>query len=259
MRRFWIWYFSLLRESFVIFKLWGHDWSGWIPMIVAVIVVAGGWFGFSSASFKDAGDWWVAVGTILILVWVLIMGPLIVAYRRHLKDEKDKQSLSRERDDLLRKSDDLLKKSLIFFPEEDRNHVESGGNYHYSVAIKNDSEIKTIKNCVIYWHSSEGRVENVSSVELHRSGASRSQGILSKVDIQPGSHAVYDFLFTSLKNGTPRWFIPVDWNENGVEIPIEERKICLLAAGEDVPPQVLHVRIRPAPNPLEVIVERLSG
>lgn len=89
---FWTWYRRILLESRRMFKAWGHDWSGWIPLVVAIVSVVAGILG-RIFDANEVGNWLITIGTGLIVIWGLVFNPLRLAYKDHSQDQESLCSL----------------------------------------------------------------------------------------------------------------------------------------------------------------------
>jgi hypothetical protein len=143
MKRFGLWYWGLLGKSLgTTFTLWGHDWSGRIAVILAVIAIIGSYCGVTwLAGANEVANWLLGVATIAVLLGTLVVGPLIMAYRQYVKGEEDKKRLEEEKES-------LLKPVIVFSIERMRYRVKGGTKFHYSTAIYNTSQTRTVKRSV---------------------------------------------------------------------------------------------------------------
>ncbi|HEY7155007.1 MAG TPA: hypothetical protein VH575_13680, partial [Gemmataceae bacterium] len=147
-----------------------------------------------------------------------------------------------------KKNEDLEKKDLVFGEEGILSRGLLGSKLHYSVAIKNTSKVRTIKNARVLLSGSEcggfGRDTRIPDlpVLIHRSGR-HSHTSPEGIDLGPGESAVFDFL--RIGESTGDWDIPVAWDPNGQRIPRDRYKLTFMATGEDVPSRDLTIEIDP--------------
>ena len=88
MKSFLIWYRDAFVESLRAVVWWAHDGSGWIPICLAVGAFMGGYFGLSwLADANEFANLLVGISTVVVFLGIIVVGPLIVAYRRQVSLE----------------------------------------------------------------------------------------------------------------------------------------------------------------------------
>jgi hypothetical protein len=152
------------------------------------------------------------------------------------KEEHDRaEALGRE-------NVELLEKRVRFWEPNMRHDALLGAVYHYSTAIKNISQTRTVRNCTVSWAEPGGnQIPNTPAV-LHRSGRA-GHTMPASIDLNPGQVEVFDYL--RIDKNTGQWDIPVSWDPYGQKIQPGSYEICLRVVGEDVPPQEQVIVIKP--------------
>lgn len=114
---------------------------------------------------------------------------------------------------------------------ESATWVDPNGDRIYGIRVKNESQSKTIRKCIVTWKNSPVDIHRGLDIRLHHSG---NKPDVVGTDINATMTALFDVIRINPKN---EWFVCGATAETVFPLKPDGRNVELVAEADDTPPE----------------------